>query len=426
MPWPQFHLRRLFRRPRSGPNRAHTNGGSFHPQVEGLEQRLLLTINEFPVSIGSHPIGISSGPDGNIWFTEQDLDRIGVMRTDGTLLAEYPVRTAYSRPEFIVAGPDGNMWFTEQRAGKIGRITLDGTVTEFAVAAGSNPTFITAGPDGNLWFSEYSANNIGRITPGGTVTEFTVPTFNSHPMGITVGPDNNIWFTEFTGNKVGSLTLDGSRFTEYPIGTANSQPIGISTGWDGNLWFAEFRYPASKIGRMAADGSGFIDFDVPGSTSDVETVIAGPDGNMWYADSEGNKLGVVDGNGNIAEFATPTSSSGPLGLTLGPDQTDIWFAEIDSNQIGQYLFDGAPHTGGGRGALGVEREAWSVRREAWTRNEAIVEARYEQPMMADAARALNSGPQNVLSPVHPAANNHVAMDQVWAQLADEPLLMSAE
>src|SRR6266849_10043545 len=99
---PMLHLYRwgLSRGPRVRRNRTPRTSQAFRPHVEGLEQRLLLTINEFPVSFGSHPIGIANGPDGNIWFTEQDLDRIGVMGTDGSLLAEYPVRTSNSRPEF--------------------------------------------------------------------------------------------------------------------------------------------------------------------------------------------------------------------------------------------------------------------------------------------------------------------------------------
>ncbi len=52
----------------------------------------------------------------------------------------------------ITAGPDGNMWFTELLGNKIGRITPGGTVTEFNLpTSGAAPASITGGPDGNLW-----------------------------------------------------------------------------------------------------------------------------------------------------------------------------------------------------------------------------------------------------------------------------------
>src|ERR1039457_4441892 len=62
--------------------------------------------------------------------------------------------TAGAAPEGVTAGPDGNLWFTEFSIGRIGRITPLGVVTEFSagITAGSHPFGITAGPDGNLWF----------------------------------------------------------------------------------------------------------------------------------------------------------------------------------------------------------------------------------------------------------------------------------
>src|SRR5205823_4948701 len=86
------------------------------------------------------------------------------------ILTEFPVRTTNSGLDSITAGPDGNLWFTEHDANKIGRITSSGDVTEFAIpSAETRVALITSGPDGNLWFAEPLANKIGRITPGGAV-----------------------------------------------------------------------------------------------------------------------------------------------------------------------------------------------------------------------------------------------------------------
>src|SRR6266700_4797254 len=123
-------------------------------------------------------------------------------------IREFAVPTANSRPVGITAGPDGALWFTENNTNKIGRITTAGVVTEFAVpTANSVPAAITAGPDGNLWFTEFGGNNIGRISPTGKhqLAEFAIPTANSGPSRITAGPDGNLWFTEGIGNKIGQL-----------------------------------------------------------------------------------------------------------------------------------------------------------------------------------------------------------------------------
>jgi virginiamycin B lyase len=80
-------------------------------------------------------------------------------------LTEFPVPTAASTPWGITVGPDGALWFTEMDANKIGRITTAGSFTEFSLpTANMKPAFITTGPDGNLWFTEQGTT---APNPGG-------------------------------------------------------------------------------------------------------------------------------------------------------------------------------------------------------------------------------------------------------------------
>jgi eukaryotic-like serine/threonine-protein kinase len=56
------------------------------------------------------------GIDGETPFLVMDY------APNGTI-TEFPVPTASSSPSGITAGPDGNLWFTEYDGNKIGRIT---------------------------------------------------------------------------------------------------------------------------------------------------------------------------------------------------------------------------------------------------------------------------------------------------------------
>jgi virginiamycin B lyase len=86
-----------------------------------------------------------------------------VITTSG-VITEYPVPTTNSHPGGITSAPDGNLWFTELDGNKIAKITTAGVVTEFPVpTANASPSVITAGPDGNLWFTE-GVGNIARFT----------------------------------------------------------------------------------------------------------------------------------------------------------------------------------------------------------------------------------------------------------------------
>jgi virginiamycin B lyase len=316
----------------------------FQPALEKLEDRRLLSFNEFLISTASSGVwGIAVGPDANLWFAESDANQIGQITTDG-VVTEFALPTPSSRPVEITAGPDGNLWFAEDNANQIGRITPDGTVTEFPIAtAGSRPLGITAGADGNLWFNEWAGNKIGQITPDGAITEFPVPTGGSHPRLITAGPDGNVWFTEVTANKIGQITPDGI-ITEFQVPTPNSAPYGITAGADGNVWFTEGNGSSEKIGQITPDGTTVTEFalsTVPGE------IAAGPDGNLWFTESA-NRIGQITLDGAIREFQIPTSSSFPLGITAGPDG-NIWFTENQANQIGQFIDDGS-HPG--RGSTG--------------------------------------------------------------------------
>src|SRR2546429_9456079 len=93
-------------------------------------------------------------------------------------ITESPTPTGSGDPIGITTGPDGNLWFT---AGTdIGRITTTGSGTVFPVPlATGEPQFITAGPDGKLKVADFGGNGIRRISNAGSFTEFPIPTATS-------------------------------------------------------------------------------------------------------------------------------------------------------------------------------------------------------------------------------------------------------
>ena len=151
---------------------------------------------------------------------------------------EYTVPTANAQPYGITTGPDGALWFSESAGNKIARVTTGEAFSEFPITAGAGPGYIVIGPDGAFWFTELTGNKIGRMTLAGALTEFTIPTTLSIPVGITAGPDGALWFTENNTNKIGRLTTAGA-FTEYAIPTSSTTPLGFTIGPDGAFWFSQ-------------------------------------------------------------------------------------------------------------------------------------------------------------------------------------------
>jgi virginiamycin B lyase len=266
-----------------------------------------------------------------VWFTEFAGNNIGRITPAG-VITEFPLPTADSEPIGITTGPDGNLWIAEQRS-KIGRITPAGVLTEFPVVG--SPQEIAVGPDGNLWFTATGfGDRIGRITPAGVVTEFLVAAPASRFVeGIAAGPDGNVWFTELSGNRIGQITPAGV-ITEFPVPTANSQPFGITLGPDGNLWFTESG--ALKIGKITTSPFTITEYPLGTIGSSPQGIAAGPDGNVWFVDRNASKIGQITPAGVITEFPTPTSRSSPIGIAAGPDG-NLWFTEnvSDANNVGR-------------------------------------------------------------------------------------------
>jgi hypothetical protein len=119
------------------------------------------------------PIGIAKGPDGNLWFTEVQISTLAPFNASGGkigritpagVITEFPIPTADSRPTGITSGADGNLWFSETQADQIASITPAGVVSEIRIpTAASAPVGIATGPDGNIWFAESQAHQIGKL-----------------------------------------------------------------------------------------------------------------------------------------------------------------------------------------------------------------------------------------------------------------------
>ena len=142
-------------------------------------------ISEFSLSAGpgsSHdPLGLESGADGNLWFTDGGTPHaIGRITPSGAIQEFTDGLTSPATPFDITEGPDRNMWFTatgDAPHNAIGMVTPSGAIKEFgppATQPNMAPAEITVGPDGNLWFLDVATPAIAKITPAGVITEFTV------------------------------------------------------------------------------------------------------------------------------------------------------------------------------------------------------------------------------------------------------------
>jgi uncharacterized repeat protein (TIGR03803 family) len=274
---------------------------------------------------GDTPIAITSGPDGNLWVIENS--HVAKISTSG-VETEYALMNGggfYG----ITTGPDGNIWFTE--AYDVGYVTPGGVVTEFALSEFTSVTYlsgITSGADGALWFLGDFTNNIGRVTTAGQLTNTYALNAGSQIGFNTLGPDHNIWFTG--ADLVGKVDTSGV-VTTYPT-SQGARPLVIAAGPDGNLWFVE--NGTSKVAKITTSGA-ITEYPV-GQMAELWSITAGPDGNLWFteAGSTYNNIVRITPDGIMTAFPIPTPNAGSFYVTKGPDG-NLWFTEYNAQKVGK-------------------------------------------------------------------------------------------
>jgi virginiamycin B lyase len=193
------------------------------------------TITEFPVAYTA--FGITAGPDGALWFTNSgtsgvpigggtcsppgcvEVNQIGRITTAGVVTGfPVPAQPASKPPSGITTGPDGAIWFTElggdvSSGFKIGRATLMTGSSAMAQLA-----------SGGSWTTTITLINTG-VAPGQAVLSFFDD--NGNPMQLP------LTFAQGSSTPLSTETLTqnvngGSQLVIQTAGLA-SQPTQV--GW---------------------------------------------------------------------------------------------------------------------------------------------------------------------------------------------------
>src|ERR1700688_88854 len=156
------------------------------------------TFTEFSTLFpGDAPLLLVDRLDGNVWYTGILGNHVGFQGLTSGVAGETTIPTANSHPYGIASAPDLNLYFTENAVDQLGRIPmLFGAITEVPLATGSAPTQIVRGPAAEttcsggpcMWFTEGGTSRVARLNPAGwpapTIAEVPTIAPTSSPVGI--------------------------------------------------------------------------------------------------------------------------------------------------------------------------------------------------------------------------------------------------
>jgi streptogramin lyase len=243
----------------------------------------------------------------------------------------------------IVAGPDGSLWFGEQNGFAVGRITEAGGISEFPVpqasysAAGDGPTAIVSS-GGSLWTLANVGSTIDEVSTAGVVT----PLYGKLSQSATnLAPDSagGVWAASLAGAGGGPVT--GGMFrVDPPSGQVRNyrtarfggqyQPLPMILGPDGAGWFAD---GGAAIKRITNAGK-VRSIPIKGSGSMVVTSLAfDRQGNLWFTEyvpgggfepSTKGAIGEIPAGTTTATLTRLPGDEAPGSMVLGTDG-GIWF-----------------------------------------------------------------------------------------------------
>src|SRR5687768_6752281 len=288
---------------------------------------------------------IALGPDGNLWFAEKDVDKLGRL-TPGNppVIAEFDLPTGFTDPFNIAVGPDGKIWANATNgAPAVVRIDPSNTA-DFDAQGGyglsGSPAGIAAGPDGKIWIGS-QGGVLARIDPATmseeATSDFTLTGFNLRNLGP--GPDGNVWATDF-GGQIARVTPTG---TVTPFDVPGGGTWDILTGPDSNLWYTAPEGNDSYVGRITPAGVAGPQYPTT-DAGDQLGITVGPDGALWFAQAVANDIGRMTLDGEFSQVGGLTAGARPEYIAPGPANT-LWFTEKDGNRIGRIT--GIEVSGGG-------------------------------------------------------------------------------
>jgi RHS repeat-associated protein len=274
--------------------------------------------------------GLFVAPDGTIFLADTSNRRIRRIGTDGIIstiagngnaggcpVDNFPATQACLGGVFgVVLGPDGSLYFTENQFHRVYRMGVDGILHVIAgngscgsggdggpatAAQLCNPEGITRGPDGSIYIADWANGRIRKIDADGIIN--------------TVA-----------GNGVPGFSGDGGAATAAMI----RQSTEVKLGPDGSIWIADLNnhrvrrvnpplpgFTNTDIAIPSEDGNELYQFNGEGRHLRTKNTLTGATKYAFNYDSAGRLTNVIDGDNNTTTIQRNGAGS-PTGI-LSPD-----------------------------------------------------------------------------------------------------------
>ncbi len=187
-------------------------------------------------------------PDGSVWLTEQESNKLGRWDPATQKITEYqdtPTNGKNGSKHTVRVAPDGKIWASGSPFTMFDPET--GKYTHFDQLP--NAYDVKTVSNGDVWFTAPNANSFGKVD-GKTlkITEWASPTPKSYPRRLEVTSDGIVWYDEFDAGKMARFDPKAKTFKEYVLPGPDPTPYGMGIDTSGYIWYDS--HHQDTIGRV--------------------------------------------------------------------------------------------------------------------------------------------------------------------------------
>jgi len=278
----------------------------------------------FPMDGGGH--SIERAPDGNMWITQNDEERLAKLDVHTGAFTYYPLPRIGddqgSYPHTLRFDAQGRIWFTVTKSNHLAR--FDPATSEFTywrlppadpAEVGLSipvPYGCDVAPDGTIWWSQLFGQRIGRFDPTTEVLTAWKPPFYG-PRRLHADQDGIVWVPGYGSGVLGRFDPKIERWKTYDLPTGlpvaggegtSETPYSLNANRrTGEVWVNGS--DSDTLIRFAPKTESFTVFPLATRGSFTREIEFDPDNGAWTCTSNEPDVAGTRGRGRFVKIELP-------------------------------------------------------------------------------------------------------------------------